>query len=340
MMPTWFRRLLSFLLVMLAGGLTLVTLLIWLAGGTWAGDRCSHFTFYWAVAAMGLGLWAAWRKRWMILGPMLAVFVVHAVPVGRRWVPAEVPPESARATRQISLVSANLFAGNQRKAEAVDRLMQLDPDVLILMEVAASLRADLQPLLKKYPHHANTAEDTWMLSRFAASAPQLITLTSANGGAGPGGSPWPAGREWTVNYLVRADFLLGTESIRVVALHPPVPSTPTRVAQQFFQIPAYADALATLPPGGAAVLIGDFNTTPFSQVMKQLLTTTGLRDAAAGAGYRVTWGPRVWSGEPLFPWVGIPIDHTLVSPGVQVLSTEVGELPGSDHKWQKVVLKF
>ncbi len=66
----------------------------------------------------------------------------------------------------------------------------------------------------------------------------------------------------------------------------------------------------------------------------------GTGDAAAGSGYRVTWGPRLWAGEPLFPWVGIPIDHTLVTPGVQVISSEVGEIPGSDHKWQKVVLRF
>lgn len=335
-----FRRFLTLFPLLAASALLAVTLLVLLAGATWAGDRCSHFTFYWAMAAAGLGMWAAWKKRWMILGPNLAIFVVHATAVGMRWVPDAVPPESTRATQQITLVSANLFTGNKRKPEAVAELLRLDPDVLILMEVAASMRADLKPFLDKYPHHANTSKDTWVLSRLLPAAPQLITLTPSMGEASADGSGWPADREWTENFLVRADFGVGDKSIRVVALHPPVPSTPTRVQQQFFQIRAYADALSTTPPGGAALLTGDFNTTPFSQVMKQLLSTTGLRDAAAGSGYRVTWGPRLWAGEPLFPWVGIPIDHTLVSPGVQVISSEVGEIPGSDHKWQKVVLRF
>lgn len=62
-------------------------------------------------------------------------------------------------------------------------------------------------------------------------------------------------------------------------------------------------------------------------------------NAAAGYGYRVTWGPQL-PLEPLLPWLGIPLDHTLVSPHIKVNAADIGETPGSDHRWQRVRIQF
>ena len=37
------------------------------------------------------------------------------------------------------------------------------------------------------------------------------------------------------------------------------------------------------------ILMGDFNTTPWSLAFRRLIRQTGLRNAAAGFGYLATW---------------------------------------------------
>ena len=72
------------------------------------------------------------------------------------------------------------------------------------------------------------------------------------------------------------------------------------------------------------VLIGDFNTSPWSLAFKRLLRHSGLKSAADGFGYQPTW-PAQW------PWLGIPIDHCLVSDGVVVREFSTAGPTGSDH---------
>ena len=72
------------------------------------------------------------------------------------------------------------------------------------------------------------------------------------------------------------------------------------------------------------LLMGDFNTSPWSLAFRRLLSRSGLRDAAGGFGYRPTWPAQR-------PWLGIPIDHHVVSDGIVVKRFSVVGPTGSDH---------
>ena len=298
------------------------------------GDRCVHFTAYWAVASAALLLLALALKRNRKAAVLCVLLAFHLQPLAMLWISDEAP--TAAGDHELTVVSANLYANNLRRPEAVATLLSLDPDVLLLLEVSKEWAPDLKPLLEKYPHHLGTDGSEWMLSRHPLMRPERIEIT-ADSIAKLNGSPPSA--VWDNDAFLKADIEVGGKSIRVLGIHPPIPGGSPRFKQQFAQVSAYRSTMQAMPQVGAQLIIGDFNTTAFSSIFNEMKTTLHLRNAAAGYGYRVTWGPRL-PHEPILPWLGIPIDHALVSHDVQVVNVELGETPGSDHRWQRIRLKF
>lgn len=85
---------------------------------------------------------------------------------------------------------------------------------------------------------------------------------------------------------------------------------------------AELDALASEPYEHPTVIVGDFNTVPWSPVLLQLTEERNLRRLNIGA--RTTWL------SPLL-FLGLPIDHALVSEAMMA-SAEVGPHIRSDHR--------
>ncbi len=81
------------------------------------------------------------------------------------------------------------------------------------------------------------------------------------------------------------------------------------------------------------VVLGDFNTTPWSVRFSELLERSGLSESPLGRGLTATWTSR----NPLF---GLPIDHVLVGRDIQVLDQEVGRDIASDHYPVSATLGF
>lgn len=74
------------------------------------------------------------------------------------------------------------------------------------------------------------------------------------------------------------------------------------------------------------ILMGDFNTSPWSQIFRQALSQGNLIDTRRYRGYFSSW-------PSFFYDFGIPIDHALVNEKVNVISREVlSDGIGSDHR--------
>jgi endonuclease/exonuclease/phosphatase (EEP) superfamily protein YafD/photosystem II stability/assembly factor-like uncharacterized protein len=77
--------------------------------------------------------------------------------------------------------------------------------------------------------------------------------------------------------------------------------------------------------GEEVLVLGDFNTSPWSHRFRRLLDASGMRDSLAGRGLQGTW-------PALLPaWLRLPIDHAVHSPGLVVTERRVGPDLGSDH---------
>jgi endonuclease/exonuclease/phosphatase (EEP) superfamily protein YafD len=82
-----------------------------------------------------------------------------------------------------------------------------------------------------------------------------------------------------------------------------------------------------------AVVVGDFNLTPYSPYFAAFARASGLQPARGAALAASTW-PGM-----LATWgLGIPIDHVFVSSNANVVAHEVGPDLGSDHLPVAVIL--
>jgi endonuclease/exonuclease/phosphatase (EEP) superfamily protein YafD len=72
--------------------------------------------------------------------------------------------------------------------------------------------------------------------------------------------------------------------------------------------------------------VGDLNCTPFARSFAALCETAGVRDSARGFSLTNTWHIKS-------TFLGLPLDHILVSPDILVAERIVGPAVGSDHRW-------
>lgn len=214
----------------------------------------------------------------------------------------------------LRIVSANVLYKSDGYERMLEFVGEQDPDIFVVLEETSRWRSALEEALaKQYPYrlHAEPgvsvrgASGVGMYSKVPL---ELVTLDVTAGEERPA-------------LLAYAD--LGTQRLLVAGVHPWTPETPARFAKRGGQL---ADVVAFISTQEEeAVLVGDFNLTPYSPEFSRLLQGSALRDGAAGFGWQASWPAR------LGPF-GIPIDHALLTDGLRVKSFRTGENIGSDHR--------
>ncbi len=106
-----------------------------------------------------------------------------------------------------------------------------------------------------------------------------------------------------------------TGEIRIVAMHPPVAVTPSRLRASDLMMAAAAQEAS----GGRTLVIGDMNATPWSSRLRVLSSRLVRLSPALGS----TWFSSL-------PVLGLPIDHAFVTSDLRA-SARVGPGVGSDH---------
>ncbi|HWA48203.1 MAG TPA: endonuclease/exonuclease/phosphatase family protein, partial [Dongiaceae bacterium] len=217
-------------------------------------------------------------RRWIAAALFAILLVTFAWPLVPRGEAAAAPADPAR----LKIVSANLWYNAADYHRTLDFLMRSDADVIGLVEVIPAWREVLAPLIAKYPYKADCADigpwcETLLLSK-------LPIVTQRKGILAPD-TPAAAG----------GDILWGERRITILATHftwplQPVLERPQGVVHEPAAAPylagplpnirqaEQADAFARLAIGLPPVLIvmGDFNSAPWSRVQHSFRAATGL----------------------------------------------------------------
>ncbi len=286
------------------GALCLATLLAYGGRWVWLCELLVNFRTHFALL-LGIALIvAAATRHWRIAGAALLGVALNVWPMYGVYFDSPWPAE--KDAKPVRVVAFNVLVSNRAMPEVARYLNSLAADVVVLEEMNNVNAKKLLPLLPAFGHHFLAIEDRgiMILSRWPLIAPAPVIRVRHAFGA-------------------RADVDLGDRRLRLFGVHLNWPVMPRSAWGRNAQLSALGDELGQCE--GACVVVGDFNTTPWSAHFRRLKSRSGFRDCTAGRGFLPTWSSRLPS--PL----RLRIDHCLVSPAVSVAGVQVGESVGSDH---------
>lgn len=271
----------------------------------WPFELACHFRtqYFWGLLVSGALLMLLCRKK--AASAILLLWVVHAGLLWRFYLPFD---ESRPFRRELRVLSLNLYSGNQQSAAVLDLVRTESPDVAIFYEVSEQWGERLQSL-----------DNEWTYTRIEPRPGNLgIALFSRH--------PLVDSRiEFLSNNCpaVVARMDIDGREVTIIGAHPYPPVSGPATESRNRQLEALAELVRSC--AGGVVVVGDLNTTSWSPAFGALVGATGLQDSRIGFGIQPSW-PSSWPR-----LLQIPIDHCLISAGMEVLARRIGPDVGSDH---------
>ena len=299
----------------------------WQAGfAPWSLLRwINAFTVYvYLPAYLGL-IVAIVARRVRLMACFTAICAWHASLVLPVMLPIEQGPTVTAVRQQVEsgqrielrLFYANVGKTNDEVEPLFEELRRSDADVLVLTEFTEAWvnKFNGTELPADYPHHVHLFDyspaATAIYSRLPLTAGERVFQEK--------------------RVMVQTTVDLGRAELRLFALHAPRPvKSPLHRYEEFWEIAE--EEIANQE--GPLIVVGDFNASPFSQVLRRLTGDLGLRDChqLRGRGAATTWP----NGARALP--PIRIDHVLVSQEIECIGIGEGAGLGSDHNPIEAVL--
>jgi endonuclease/exonuclease/phosphatase (EEP) superfamily protein YafD len=270
-------------------------------------DNLSNFPAHFAAAFLACTVLFALHRRLVATLACLALTALALWRVVPWYFDAPSVPEDA-ARPHVRLLVSNVYYANREHKRLLGLVEREEPDVVGLVEVSTRWLRKLKRLRERYPYHYEVPDEHYvglaLYSRLPIEDARTLRL--------PGETSSPA---------IAATLKAPGGDVELVLAHPMSPIGAEYIRHRNEQIAALArHAHAAQVP---LVLAGDLNVTMWNDAYRPLVDVAGLRNARAGHGVGATW--------PAIGPFGVPIDHILASPGVQLRNFRVLPGIGSDH---------
>jgi endonuclease/exonuclease/phosphatase (EEP) superfamily protein YafD len=295
----------------------------WILPQWWVGELLGHLRIHLGMGLLIAAGMLAWRWRWWGL-PFFAVAMLNLALL--------IPFYGANQAQgvlirnSLKIVHYNLDQTARDHGAAFAYLRGQQADILFLQEVTPALADQFARELPAYRLvYARPLQNTHG-SALLLPIDSTLVVDSVGEVFLPASSPRPM-----ITALIwqndRPLLLLSMAVIR------PKDGYSNDIQEQEFAAIGSWLRVQHQQTGYPILVIGDFNSTPWSERFQRLLANSGMRDSSIGFGYQPTW-PAVASV------AGIPIDHSLVSPEIIVLGRGTGPDLGGDHSplWLRLSL--
>lgn len=305
-------------------------LLILLAFGVeaWWVDALAHFIPW---LALGLLLQTAvFRNRalrvFSLAGAIVLIGLVATAPTAE----LATKPASRCEGPHLRVTSFNLQITGQDTVAVGPLLDAEQPDLAFFMEVTPEWDRVLRGLAAARGLMYRSAPDPGFYgSAFMSRLPDVEVVFVPHGNDSRRPHPTLHAGDYDIQTAgapeLRARVRHAGETFVMGGAHlsfPLMPKTHGLALGQADQISAWVMDRMTDPTLAGVLLVGDFNSTPFSAILRRLHATAGLTTA-------VSLWPGTW---PASLPVGIAIDHVFVAGRLRVEQIAVGDNLGSDHR--------
>ncbi len=252
-----------------------------------------------------------WALGWSLI-LLLNLTLIMPILIGRSAQPSPVAPS-------LRLLHLTLDHDRSEVQPAIAFANTQSADLISLLEVTPDTLPQLVKGLTNYQlikadPRSNSHGTAWFMTR---QPRQPLQVKSAEVIHLPADSDRP---------LLQTTIESGGKTLELLCFHVIRPRSAATVAYQKVEFAALAEwSQRILKQDSHAIVIGDFNNTPWSLTFRQLLQASGLHNSQNGFGLQPTWHASL----PHF--LQIPIDHCLHSPKLVTRDRQVGANIGSDH---------
>lgn len=223
-----------------------------------------------------------------------------------------------------ALMTFNVFGRNETPDALADYIIGSDTDIVALQEYSPDVRRAIhERLAGHYEHFQYCAGGMRAFVGLYSKLPfEPLSEDVCSASA--------ASHERTARIVVGFEPGDG-QPFSLATTHNDWPAPVTRQAEQFDSL---RDALSTVE--GPLILVGDFNSTPWSYALRFFVREAGLLRHT----YNLPTFPKLWYYLGDWRWTPaiLPIDHVMSRSGITVHDLERGEASGSDHL--PIILRF
>lgn len=282
-----------------AVGLAVVTVAAFLGRWSWVLDVLANFRPQYVVAGLAtaavlfLGRWRRTAAVALITALVNAAVVVPLFLGEGRLVPPEDP---------LRILSFNVNPANERFGEVIGYIRDTQPDLVLLHEITRFWEVAIVSADLGYQVTSTRSRDygSLVLSRtgdvvtdfgFTIEGPRAVEIIH--------------------------------DGVAVLGVHPLAPTTAERSALRNAQL-AFAGDWAGRQ-NGPHLVVGDFNSTPWSFAFRRLRSEAALINSQNGFGIQASFPTSSFFA------FRVPIDHLLHSAGLAVTDRRLGPAMGSDH---------
>lgn len=266
----------------------------------------SHFRLQYLATALLLAVaLLLFRDRKLALA-MFVVAGINATLVAPWYLRTEVATVEDAAA--LTVLHANVYGGNEDYSRFLGLIAAEQPDIFFVQEFRAGLQQELRSVHEDYPYRELLARD----DNFGIAVYSRLPLDSVVVHQSP-----PYALPSLVVTARTPDRLL-----TLLSTHPMPPIGAEEFAGRNQQLHDIGMLINSLPT--PKVLIGDLNISMWAHHYELLVEQTELRNARRGFGILPSWPVQL-------PFARIPIDHCLVSAGIEVVDIRIGPAIGSDH---------